>query len=43
MPDFDKLADDLRMQSYDALPRVPDTWMEALKDQVPELFPPTGL
>lgn len=38
IPDFDKLADDLRMQAYDALPRVPDTWMEVLKVQVPGLF-----
>ena len=37
-PDFSKLADDLRMQAYDSLPRVPDTWMEALKVQVPSLF-----
>lgn len=37
-PDFDKLSDDLRMQAYDALPRVPDTWMEVLKGQVPEIF-----
>ena len=39
LPDFDKLADDLRMQLYDTLPRVPDTWMETLATQVPLMAP----
>jgi hypothetical protein len=37
-PNFEKLIDDLRMQSYDSLPRIPDSWVEVLKVQVPELF-----
>jgi hypothetical protein len=35
---FEKPIDDLRMQSYDSLPRIPDSWVEVLKVQVPELF-----
>jgi len=38
--DFDKVEDAMRMQSYDSLPRVPDTWMEALKAQLPSVFQP---
>jgi hypothetical protein len=38
VPDFDRLADDLRMQAYDSLPHVPDTWMEAMEAQLPSLF-----
>ena len=38
VPDFDRLMDELRMQAYDFLPRMPDTWMEVLKIQVPDVF-----
>jgi hypothetical protein len=38
-PDFESCADDLRMQSYDSLPRIPDFWMDIIKSQIPELYP----
>ena len=39
-PDYTQLLTTLRMQSYDLLPRVPDTWMEVIRSQNPELYPP---
>ena len=42
MPDFEKCTEALRMQSFDALPCVPDSWMEVIKSQAPEIWtPPT--
>jgi hypothetical protein len=38
-PDFSLVLQYLRIQSYDGLPRVPDTWMEVIRSQMPELYP----
>ena len=37
---FDRVEEAMRMQSFDALPRVPDHWMEVLKTQLPDVFQP---
>ena len=39
-PDYNQLIMTLRMKSYDLLPRVPDTWMDTIKAQNPDLYPP---
>jgi hypothetical protein len=38
-PDFSLVLQCLRIQSYDGLPRIPDTWMEVIRSQMPELYP----
>lgn len=38
-PNFDTCAEDLRMQTFDHLPRIPDTWMDVIRVQNPELYP----
>jgi hypothetical protein len=38
-PDFSLVLQYLRIQSYDGLPRIPDTWMEVIRTQMPELYP----
>ena len=37
-PDFSLVTQFLRIQSYDGLPRIPDTWMETIRSQMPELY-----
>ena len=37
-PDFSLVLQYLRIQSYDGLPRVPDTWMDIIRTQMPELY-----
>ena len=38
-PDFSLVLQYLRIQSYDGLPRIPDTWMDIIRTQMPELYP----
>ena len=39
LPDYEGLVDALRMGTHDLhLPRIPEPWMTAVKEQLPELF-----